>query len=247
MKFGNLTLKLNIEKLMIIKMLEFHGLPKSFYVIWVGIFINALGGFVTPFLAMYLTASRGFSLELTGIISGLIGVGMFFAGPLGGNISDRIGRRKVLTFSLIFSALTLFGLVWSQSKVLIATIGLLNGLFSGMYRPVASAAIADIVDEKMLHRAYRLMYWAINIGFAVAASLAGYFATKNFQILFITDIATTIIFAIVVWFYFPNSFPNVEKSNKIDFLLPFKNPLFVKLFLHMPGFHPMQKKSPLLL
>jgi hypothetical protein len=39
------------------------GLPPAFWYPWTGTLVNRLGAFVLPFLAIYLTASRGFSVS----------------------------------------------------------------------------------------------------------------------------------------------------------------------------------------
>jgi hypothetical protein len=35
------------------------GLPRTYWLLWVGTLINRLGGFVIPFLTLYLTQERG--------------------------------------------------------------------------------------------------------------------------------------------------------------------------------------------
>jgi MFS family permease len=59
--------------------------------------------------------------------------------------------------------------------------------------------MVDIVPERDRLRAYTLNYWAINVGFACAAVLAGLAARANYLLLFIVDAATTLITASIVF------------------------------------------------
>ncbi|RKG92041.1 MFS transporter, partial [Corallococcus sp. CA053C] len=64
------------------------GLPRTYWVLWVGTFVNRLGSFVAPFLALYLTRERGFSVEQAGLVVSLNGAGAVLAAPLGGMLAD---------------------------------------------------------------------------------------------------------------------------------------------------------------
>ncbi|NTX57420.1 MFS transporter, partial [Myxococcus sp. CA039A] len=69
------------------------GLPRTFWVLWLGTLVNRLGTFILPFLALYLTGERGFTVERAGLVASLYGAGAVVAGPLGGMLADRVGRR----------------------------------------------------------------------------------------------------------------------------------------------------------
>src|ERR1700737_861515 len=81
-----------------------RGLPQVYWHLWTGMLVNKLGAFVVPFLALYLTQERGFSVERAGMVVSLYGLGSLCAGPLGGFLADRIGRRFTLVFGLCASA-----------------------------------------------------------------------------------------------------------------------------------------------
>src|SRR2546430_10358391 len=71
------------------------GLPRLFWWLWSGALLSALATFVFPFLALFLTA-RGMSPSTTGFVASLFAGGMIFAGPGGGALPDRIGRKPTL-------------------------------------------------------------------------------------------------------------------------------------------------------
>ena len=69
--------------------------------------------------------------------------------------------------------------------------------------------MADIVPPADRVRAFSLNYWAINLGFAVAAILAGLLASTGYLTLFLVDAATTLVFAVLVYLRVPESHPTL--------------------------------------
>ena len=76
-------------------------LPPAYWLLWLGTVINRLGGFVIPFLSLYLTSERGISVAQAGLVVSLFGAGSFAAHLAGGELADRLGRRPVLLLSLL--------------------------------------------------------------------------------------------------------------------------------------------------
>src|SRR2546423_8470052 len=81
-----------------------RGLPRAFWTIWWGLVVNRLASFVLPFLSIYLVRDRGFLPAQAGRVLALYGVGMTLAGPLGGLLADRVGRRATMLASLVLGA-----------------------------------------------------------------------------------------------------------------------------------------------
>jgi MFS family permease len=63
----------------------------------------AYGVTIIGFLLPSLRADWGTSSSLLGIIAGASLVGMFIGSTIGGTLADRLGRRRVLTWALVFS------------------------------------------------------------------------------------------------------------------------------------------------
>jgi MFS family permease len=182
------------------------GLPVTFWWLWTGMLVNALASFVAPFLALYLTA-RGFSPAVAGSAVGLIGAGTIVSGPLGGVLADHVGRRATLLLSLVLTGATTIGIAFARSPwIVVAAIAAL-GFVSNMYRPAAQALIADVVLPADRPRAFGLVYWAVNLGFAFALVLGGAIAERSFTALFLADAATTLLFAAVVFRRIPETRP----------------------------------------
>lgn len=184
-----------------------RGLPRAFWFLWLGALINRLGGFVVPFLALYLTQERGFAVERAGLAASLFGVGALCAAPLGGFFSDRFGRRPTMVLGLGLGAVAMVHLGLARAPWHVELAAFLVGLVGDLYRPAVWVAVADQVPAVDRPRAFGLLYWAINLGFAGAAVLAGALAAGGFWVLFLGDAATSLIMAGVVWRFVPESRP----------------------------------------
>lgn len=177
-----------------------EGLPPTYWLIWTGTLINRLGGFVIPFLTLYLTARRDIPVSQAALMVSLFGAGSFIAQLSGGELTDRLGRRPVMLMSFFVTPVFMIALGLARDLALISIATFLVGFFTDLYRPAVGAAIADLVPPESRTRAYGYSYWAINMGAAVAPLLAGLIADYNFFILFVADALTTAAFGFIVLF-----------------------------------------------
>jgi MFS family permease len=176
------------------------GLPPTYWLIWTGTLINRLGGFVIPFLTLYLTTQRRIPVSQAALMVSLFGAGSFIAQLSGGELTDRLGRRPVMLMSFFITPIFMIALGMARDLALISLSTFVVGFFTDLYRPAVGAAIADLVPPELRTRAYGYNYWAINLGAAVAPILAGLIAGYNYLILFVADALTTAIFGFIVLF-----------------------------------------------
>lgn len=174
------------------------GLPATFWYLWTGTLVNRLGSFVLIFLAIYLTAERGYSQTEAGLVIGLFGAGSAVGVMVGGVLADRWGRRPTLLTAHLGAATTLILLGFARDRWAITAGAMLLGFFMDASRPAFQALMVDVVPERDRLRAFSLNYWAINLGFAFAAVLAGLAAQADFLLLFLVDAATTLITAAII-------------------------------------------------
>ncbi|NJP31446.1 MFS transporter [Micromonospora sp. HSS6-12] len=175
------------------------GLPRTFWYLWAGTLINRLGSFVLVFLAIYLTQERGFSASQAGLVLGLWGVGGAVGTTIGGTLTDRWGRRPTLLTAHLGAATMMLALGFARDLWAVGLGALLLGLFAEAARPAFGAMMIDVVPEKDRLRAFSLNYWAINLGFACAAVLAGVAAEAGYLLLFVVDAATTLVTALIIF------------------------------------------------
>ncbi|WP_433214062.1 MFS transporter [Dactylosporangium sp. CS-047395] len=173
-------------------------LPSQFWVLWAATLVNRAGGFVIIFLTIYLTTQRGFSASTAGLVVGLYGVGGAVGVTVGGHLTDHWGRRPAALLSLGSSSVLMLALGLARGPVEIITAAVLLGAAAEAARPPLGAMIADIVPTELRMRAFSTYYWAINLGFAVSAALAGFAAQAGYFTLFAADAATTAAAALLI-------------------------------------------------
>ncbi|MGW1877741.1 MDR family MFS transporter [Streptomyces sp. NPDC001975] len=192
------------------------GLPSQFWWLWASTLINRLGGFVTTFLALYLTTERGLSASFAGFVAALYGAGGAVAAVVAGVLADRVGRRPTLLISQLATAAAMATLGFSREPVLIAVVVTVLGVTANAARPCIQAIIADLVPDKDRVRAFSLNYWAVNIGFGVASAAAGLIAEHGYLLLFLGNSASVLLCAVVIFLKVPETRPQDSLSADPD-------------------------------
>ena len=183
------------------------GLPPLFWSLWAGMLVNRLASFVITFLALYLVSERGFTARQAGHVVAIYGLGLLLSGPLGGALADRIGRRRTMLLGLTLGGCCVGVLGFLRDPAWLTFVAFLAALTGDTYRPAASAAVADIVPPADRARAYGLIYWAVNLGWAISLSVAGFVAERSMLALFLADACTSLAFAAILFVRVPETRP----------------------------------------
>ena len=183
------------------------GLPRTYWILWCGMFVNRAGSFVLPFLAVYLTQARGLPPATAGAVTSLYGLGAAAASALGGYLADHIGRRATLVAALALGGLGMMALGFARDLAVIAPACFVVALLGESYRPAMQAAVADLVPAADRVRAFGILYWVINLGFSVGLLLGGVLASRSFLLLFLGDGLTSLVFSLIVWRWVPETRP----------------------------------------
>lgn len=174
------------------------GLPRPFWVLWAGTLVNRLGMMVEPFLAYYLSGGRGLAVTQVGVVMAVLGAGSIVSQPLGGYLADRFGRRITLCGGMAASAASMIALGYAPSMPALVAAVFACGVSIDLYRPASSALVADLVPAAQRARAFGLLFWAINLGFAFSTALGGLLARHGFGLLFWVDALTCLGFAVLI-------------------------------------------------
>lgn len=183
------------------------GLPPAFWALWAGTLVNRLGSFIYPFLALFLTTARGLSLGQVSLVLTALGLGSAISQPIGGTLADRVGRRRTLVAGLLSAAASLLAVGAVRGVPALCVAVFVYGICNDLFRPAAQAAVVDLVGPELRPRAFALIFWAINLGFAVATTMAGFLAQHGYWLLFLGDAATSVAFAAVVYRLVPETRP----------------------------------------
>ncbi|MEJ3658014.1 MFS transporter [Actinomycetes bacterium KLBMP 9759] len=196
-------------------------------------FVSRAGGLARSFLVLYLTQEQGLSPTMAGVVMAAVGVGDIGSQLLGGWLGDRIGRRHTMLAGFLGSAVALVALGSADSMPTIVAAAAGVGLTGELFRPVASASVSDQPAEQRV-RAYGLLFWAANVGFTISTVAAGVLVQHGFGILFWINAATSLVAALIVWRFIPETSPSTPKATRRSVL-----PVLVRdrLMLGMAAIH----------
>jgi MFS family permease len=188
-----------------------RALPRAAWILFFGTFLNKFGGFVIPFLTLYLTG-RGYSVKQAGLAVSAYGVGNLGASLLGGHLADKLGRRQTIVLSMFSGAASMMLLSQAHSFGLIVALVTLTGLANEFYRPASQALLADIVPAGQRTTAFAALRVSFNAGFAFGPATAGLLAAYGYFWLFAGDAATSVLFGLVVLLALPRGVHNPQNN-----------------------------------
>jgi MFS family permease len=163
------------------------------------------------FLVFYLTQERDLSPTTAGAVVAAVGVGDIGSQLLGGWLGDRIGRRHTMLIGFLGTAVALIALGSAETMPAICAAAVGVGLMAELFRPVGSAAVADLPAQERL-RAFGLLFWAANLGFTVSTVAAGVLVQHGYGLLFWVNAAASVLAALIVWRHVPETRPSTSKT-----------------------------------
>jgi predicted MFS family arabinose efflux permease len=173
----------------------FTGLPRGPWVLAAVCFVHRSGTMVLPFLALYLTAQRGFSAGEAGLVLALYGVGSGAGAFVGGQLTDRWGAHRVQATSLVLAGVGLYGLGQLESQGAIRLAMPFVAMAAEAFRPANSTAFAQQAPPERWSQAFALRRLAINLGMTCGPALGGLLAAHDYHLLFLVDGVTCVLAA----------------------------------------------------
>jgi MFS family permease len=114
-----------------------------------------------------------------GLLSTLYSLLQFVFSPIWGALSDRLGRRRILTITLAGNALSYLLWIFAAQFWVVVVTRLVSGMMAGNIA-VASAAAADITDEKERTKGMAVVGIAIGLGFVFGPVIGGLASSVQF-------------------------------------------------------------------
>jgi MFS family permease len=179
-------------------------LPRATWVLIAGNAVSALGtGLVLPLTLIYLHQVRGIALPEVGFLLAVSGAVGLVAVPLAGVALDRFGARTVLIVVLAGQALAEAGLAWSHNVATALPVALVLGASLGPSFPALQTMLAGINPEPVnQQRAFAINFTGINAGIgaggAIGAAVVDPASPASFQVLFLANALSCLIFAALV-------------------------------------------------
>ena len=190
----------------------YSGLSINSWYLCLVMFINRSGTMVIPFMTIYCTQKLHFTVEQTGIIMGLFGIGSLLGAFIGGKITDKYGFYYVQVLALLIGGLLFILLGFQRTFVSVGIFSFILSACNDAFRPANSTAVAHYSTEQNRTRSNSLNRLAVNLGWAFGGFLGGTLAHIDYHLLFWVDGCTNIMAALMLLKLLP--FSKVTKSIK---------------------------------
>lgn len=166
-----------------------------------------------------------------GIVGSVYSFLQFLFSPIWGRLSDRIGRKKILTLTTIGSVLSYTLWIFSGSFNLFVISRIISGIMGGNIS-VASASMADLSTEQDRTKSMGMIGAGIGLGFIFGPPIGGILASLNlnqtlnnsysyltvFPLAAIGSFVLALANLILILFFYNETL--ITKSEKKDFTHP---------------------------
>jgi MFS family permease len=194
--------------------------PGTFWTLLGATFIDRLGGaLMFPFFALYVTQKFGVGMTQVGILFAIFAVSNVIGSMLGGALTDKLGRRWMIIFGLVMSALSSVAMGLINDLTVFYLLAAAVGLLADMGDPARQAMVADLLPEEKRAEGYGMFRVAFNFAVAVGPMLGGMLAAYNFLYLFIADAIASSITAAIVYLALPETKPKTIEGQPEQSLL----------------------------
>ncbi|HSL28660.1 MAG TPA: MFS transporter [Anaerolineales bacterium] len=198
----------------------YHEFPRLFWVVVAVSFIDKIGGtLLFPFFALYITQRFNVGMTEAGVLLGMSSLFGLIGSTIGGALTDRFGRKRLILFGLIFSALSMlaFGMV-SEFSMLFPLM-VIVGLLSSVSHPAHGAMIADILPEQQRQEGFGILRVVGNLSWLVGPTIGGFVANIDFFYLFVIDAVISCLAAALIFRFIPETKPEPHTDAQSESLL----------------------------
>jgi MFS family permease len=186
----------------------YYEFPSNFWVIVLARFIDGLGNtLLFPFFALYITKKFDVGMTEAGVMLGASSLAGLFGSMFGGALADKFGRRSILLFGLVFSAVSSIALGLANDLTVMFFLSVFVGLIGSIGQPAHGAMVADILPEDKRQEGFGILRVVGNMAWLVGPTIGGFVASRSYLVLFISDAVISCIVAIIVYCYLPESKP----------------------------------------
>jgi len=156
------------------------------------------------FLPVYLAYELDYSPFLVGVCMSAMQVAGFAASPIGGHLSDRMGRKRIVMSSMVLTCVMIVFMALAGKSVTFVLFIALVGFFLYAMRPVLQAWAVEATPRQLAGSGVGLQFGIQHIGASIAPALFGMIADAYDLYTAFYFLAGTILFANLLIVFMPD-------------------------------------------
>lgn len=198
----------------------YHEFPRLFWIVVAVSFIDRIGGtLLFPFFALYITQKFNVGMTEAGILLGISSLFGLIGSTVGGALTDKFGRKQLILFGLVFSAVSTLGLGLVNDFSTLFPLMMVVGLLSSVAHPAHDAMMADILPEKQRQEGFGILRVVANLSWIIGPTIGGIVANINFFYLFVIDSVISCIVAAIIFRVIPETKPEPQAHEQSESFL----------------------------
>jgi MFS family permease len=155
------------------------------------------------FLPVYLAYELDYSPWAVGVCMAVLQLAGFLAAPIGGHLSDRLGRKRIIMGGMTVTGITIVGMALAAKTPWFVVFVALVGFFLYAMRPALQAWAMDATPKNMGGSTVGLQFTFSAVGSAIAPAACGMIADAYDIYTAFYFLAGTIVFANVIMLFMP--------------------------------------------
>lgn len=188
-------------------------MDKRIPLLYITVFINILGfGMVFPLFPLFAETFKASVLDI-GFLAAAFSFAQFLTSPLLGRMSDRFGRKPIITFSIIASMVSFIIAAFAPNLAVLYVSRIIHGIASAGIFPIASAYIADITSSEDRAKYMGKIAGVFSLGFMFGPVIGGFLGSGGFMLPFLVAAVVSLINLVFISAMLPESL--TKKAEKM--------------------------------
>jgi MFS family permease len=193
----------------------YNDFPKKFWLVVLTSFIDVIGNtLLFPFFSLYITQKFGVGMTQAGIVLGSFSAFGLIGSMIGGALTDKFGRKSLILFGLVFSAVSTLSLGLVNEFAILIPLSVVIGLLSNIAGPARQAMVADLLPEDKRQEGFGILRVVANMSWIIGPTIGGFIANRSFFTLFVLDALISCVVAIIFFFYISETKPETSEESE---------------------------------
>jgi MFS family permease len=175
-------------------------------------------GILIPLLPTFASKQLAVSDFGIGIIVAIFSLMQFLFNPILGKLSDRIGRKPIITTTLLMTATSYIIFSFADSFLILLISRMLAGI-GGSNIAVAQAYIADVTSKEDRAKGMALIGVAFGLGFVFGPLIGAFLSKFGYDVAGFGSAAFSFMAFLFALFFLPESNLSKSKDSKISLKL----------------------------